>query len=101
MRSPVYQQRLRRLGLVCLLTFSLCTLFFFPPINATPAQAHRLSIIGNFTPVSGIDTTSGSPTPLTVTDITRLSASDDTRQVSDGNWPMIGAYDENIYIEYV
>jgi hypothetical protein len=65
--------------------------------DGTPAQA----IISDFTPVSGTDTTSGTPNPLTATDIINLSASDDLRQVSDGNWPTTGAYDEGRYIEYI
>ena len=55
----------------------------------------------NSSPVSGSDTTSGAMQALTVSDITNISTSNDVRVVSDGNWPMAGAYDESKYLEFI
>ncbi len=96
MRYLVHRQSIKKLTLLCIATLTVLALF--APNGVTQKVYASTS---DFTPTSGIDTTSGSAVALTSSDITNLNSSNDVRQVSDGNWSMSGGYDSALYIEYV
>lgn len=85
---------MRKYKLVLLLSvFIFCNLF----INQAFA-----SITTNFTITSGSDSSNGAQAPFSLSDITKLSTSDDSRiQSNTISWPTTGAYDESKYIEFI
>ena len=73
------------------LTWFLWVIGFLFFAHATWAQ--------NFIAISGTDTTKIS-TPLSTKDLGNLSASDDKRVGSNGNWPAEGHYADDKYLEF-
>ena len=73
------------------LTWFLWVIGFLFFAHATWAQ--------NFIAISGTDTTEIS-TPLSAKDLGNLSASDDKRVGSNGNWPAEGHYADDKYLEF-
>lgn len=61
--------------------------------------SHAVSI--DYSPSIGTDMSDGVGTPLSATDLSKLSDSDDVRIQSNGSWPNAGSYDEGKYIEFV
>src|SRR3989344_5305635 len=70
----------------------LFSIFYFL-FSSVPALAQ------GFVPTSGTDTTKIS-TPLSTKDLGNLSASDDKRVGSNGNWPAEGHYADDKYLEF-
>lgn len=84
---------------VITISLVLSGLFVF----SEPARSDTPAI---FSPVSGIDATTGTAIPLKTSggqnsDIFKLSASDDKRMQTNSAWPGTGIYDENKYLEFV
>ncbi len=50
---------------------------------------------------SGADISDGSAATFDESALVKLSASDDSRIQSDGNWPVNGAYNEEAYLEFI
>lgn len=79
-------------------TFLLCLVFVFVNLFANSVFA---STTESFNITSGTDASTGTASAFSESDITKLSASDDTRIQSNGPWPNTGEYDESKYIEFV
>lgn len=61
--------------------------------------SHAVSI--DYSPSSGTDMSDGVGAVLSITDLSKISDSDDIRIQSNGSWPNTGSYDEGKYIEFV
>ncbi|MFA7192121.1 MAG: hypothetical protein WC089_02375 [Candidatus Paceibacterota bacterium] len=70
--------------------------FIFVSVNISSA-----SVSVDYSPSSGTDMSDGVGAPLSATDLSKISDSDDVRIQSNGSWPNAGSYDEGKYIEFV
>ncbi len=77
-----------------------CAIFIFV-FYCFPVAHALASTLVESVPLSGADASTGTLSAFSATDISKLSASDDTRIQSNGGWPNTDAYDENKYIEFV
>ena len=84
---------------------SIIFLFFVATIislNFKKALAET-SITENFAITNGTDSTTGSVTTFSLSEVSNLNLNDNNRVGSNNAWPVIasGSYDENKYLEFV
>ena len=69
-------------------------------LTLTIPMSANADTTGTFFTTSGVDGSDGTSAAFSSSDISKLSASDDSRIQSNGDWPDGGAYDESKYIEF-
>jgi len=81
---------------------SIIFLFFVATIigSSFKKALAEISVTENFAVVSGVDSSGSSNVDLTINDINKLKFADSNRFKRIG-WPMAGAFDENVYLEFV